>query len=226
MVDHLNPEVPVSKDTKAMFLLAAICLSTALSACALPRGTDEPMRSYVLEIDEKGELRTSDEFRPSNLPSLLVSLPQPAPGYESQRMAYEQVPYELRYFATSQWVDSPARMLAPLIMNALENSGEWGAVIQLPSVLRGDYRLDLSQVVLVQEFTQQPSRIRLALRAQLTTVFDPRVIGTRNLEFHEDALTEDAYGGVQAAQKVVGKLLVELQHWLQGCLQGGQVSHC
>ena len=226
MVDHLNPEVPVSKDMKAMFLLAAICLSTALSACALSRGTDEPVRSYVLEIGEGGEARGTDRSRPSNLPSLLVSLPQPAPGYESQRMAYEQVPYELRYFATSQWVDSPARMLTPLIMHALENSGEWGAVIQLPSVLRGDYRLDLSQVALVQEFTQQPSRIRLALRAQLTTVFAPRVIGTRSFEFHEAAPSEDAYGGVQAAQKVVGKLLVELQHWLQGCLHTVQQSDC
>ena len=226
MVDHLNPEVPVSKDMKAMFLLAAICLSTALSACALSRGTDEPVRSYVLEIGEGGEARGTDRSRPSNLPNLLVSLPQPAPGYESQRMAYEQVPYELRYFATSQWVDSPARMLAPLIMHALENSGEWGAVIQLPSVLRGDYRLDLSQVALVQEFTQQPSRIRLALRAQLTTVFTPRVIGTRSFEFHEAAPSEDAYGGVQAAQKVVGNLLVELQHWLQGCLHTVQQSDC
>ena len=211
---------------KAMFLLAAICLSTALSACALSRGTDEPVRSYVLEIGEGGEARGTDRSRPSNLPNLLVSLPQPAPGYESQRMAYEQVPYELRYFATSQWVDSPARMLTPLIMHALENSGEWGAVIQLPSVLRGDYRLDLSQVALVQEFTQQPSQIRVSLRAQVVTVFDPRVIGTRIFEFREDALTEDAYGGVQAAQKVVGKLLVELQHWLQGCLHTVQQSDC
>ncbi|MFZ1747295.1 MAG: ABC-type transport auxiliary lipoprotein family protein [Nitrospirales bacterium] len=211
---------------KAIFLLAAIFLSTALSACALSLGTDEPMRSYVLEMEERGGARASDEFRSSNLPSLVVSLPQPAPGYESQRMAYEQVPYELRYFATSQWVDSPARMLAPLIMNALVSSGEWGAVIQLPSVLRGDYRLDLSQVVLVQEFTQHPSQIRLALRAQLTTVFAPRVIGTRSFEFHEAASSEDAYGGVQAAQKATGKLLVELKHWLQVCLQTGQPSHC
>ncbi|HNP28642.1 MAG TPA: ABC-type transport auxiliary lipoprotein family protein [Nitrospirales bacterium] len=210
---------------KAIFLLAAIFL-TSLSACAFSRGTDEPMRSYLLEIREGREARGTDRSRPSNLPSLLVSLPQPAPGYESQRMAYEQVPYELRYFATSQWVDSPARMLAPLITNALEHSAEWGAVIQLPSGLRGDYRLDLSQVALVQEFTQQPSQIRLALRAQLVTVFDPRVIGTRSFEFREDALTEDAYGGVQAAQKAVGKLLVELQHWLQGCLHTEQPSRC
>lgn len=226
MVDQLNPEVPGSKDMKAMFLLTAIILSIALSACAFSRGMDEPVRSYVLEIGEGGEAWGTDRSRPSNLPSLLVSLPQPAPGYESQRMAYEQVPYEIRYFATSQWVDSPARMLAPLIMKALDGSGEWGAVIQLPSVLRGDYRLDLSQVALVQEFTQQPSRIRLALRAQLVTVFDPRVIGTRSFELYEVAPSEDAYGGVQAAQKAIGRLLVELKHWLQVCLQTGQPSHC
>ncbi len=226
MGDRLNPEVPVSKDMKAMFLLAAIILSTALSGCALSRGTDEPMRSYVLERVEGGEPLGTDRSRPSNLPSLLVSLPQPAPGYESQRMAYEQVPHELRYFATSQWVDSPARMLAPLIIHALESTAEWGAVIQLPSVLRGDYRLDLSQVALVQEFTQQPSQMRLALRAQLVTVFDSRVIGTRSFIFYEVAPSEDAYGGVQAAQKVVGKLLVELQPWLQGCLQIAKSSHC
>ncbi len=211
---------------KALFLLAPVFFVTAFSACALFRETDEPMRSYVLEMEKGEEALASDEFRPSNLPSLLVSLPEPAPGYESQRMAYAQVPHELRYFATSQWVDSPARMLAPIITNALESSGEWGAVIQLPSVLRGDYRLDLSQVVLVQEFIDQPSQIRLALRAQLVTVFDPRVIGTRSFEFHEAAPSEDAYGGVQAAHKATGKLLVELKHWLQGCLQIGQPAHC
>lgn len=151
-----------------------------------------------------GEVQATDKSRPSNLPSLLVSLPQPAPGFESQRMAYEQMPHELQYFAISQWVDSPASMLAPLITNALKTSAEWGSVIQLPSVLRGDYRLDLSQVVLVQEFTKQPSQIRLALRAQLVTVLNPRVIGTQNFKFREEAPSDDAYGGVLAAQTRLG----------------------
>jgi len=140
-------------------------------------------------------------------------------------MAYEQVPHELRYFATSQWVDSPARMLAPLVTTTLETGKEWDSVVQLPSVVRGDYRLDISQVALVQEFTQQPSRIRLTLRAQLTTVFDPRVIGTRSFEFREEASSEDAYGGVEAAHKAVGRFLVELKQWLHNTLQTRQSSH-
>ncbi|MDH5700681.1 MAG: ABC-type transport auxiliary lipoprotein family protein [Nitrospirota bacterium] len=167
----------------------------------------------------------SPPSRPMNLPGLLVSLPQPAPGFESQRMAYEQVPHELQYFTTSQWVDSPARMLAPLITNTLETGEEWGSVIQLPSVIRGDYRLDISQVALVQEFTQQPSRTRLTLRAQLMTVYDPRVIDTRSFEFREEAPSEDAYGGVQAAHHAVRRLLGELKQWLHNILQTRQSSH-
>ena len=225
MVDHLNPEAPVSKSMKALLLLPAMFCLIVLSACGLSRGTYEPIRSYVLEIGEGGEAQETDASRPLNVPTLLVSLPQPAPGFESQRMAYEQVPHELRYFATSQWVDSPARMLAPLITTTLEAGKEWDSVVQLPSVVRGDYRLDISQVALVQQFTQQPSRIRLTLRAQLMTVFDPRVIGTRSFEFREEAPSEEAYGGVEAAHKAVGRFLVELKQWLHNTLQTRQSSH-
>ncbi|MDH5296501.1 MAG: hypothetical protein OEW26_05180, partial [Nitrospirota bacterium] len=74
-------------------------------------------------------------------------------------------------------------------------------------------------------FTQQPSRIRLTLRAQLMTVFDPRVIGTRNFEFREEAPSEDAYGGVEAAHNAVREFLVELKQWLHNTLQTRQSSH-
>ncbi len=210
---------------KALCILPAIVGLTVLSGCVLSRGTPEPIRSYVLEIEGK-EVQEIDTFHSINLPSLLVSLPQPAPGFESQQMAYEQVPHELRYFATSQWVDSPARMLAPLIIQTLETSDAWGSVTQLPTVIRGDYRLDISQVALIQEFTQQPSRIRLTLRGQLVTVYDPRVIGTRSFEFREGALSEDAYGGVQAAHKAVRRMLGELKHWLAGCLKNSPSLGC
>lgn len=210
---------------KAVLFFLTMFNLTVLSACGLSRGTHEPIRSYVLEIGEGGGTLEADAPRPMNVPTLLVSLPQPAPGFESQRMAYEQVPHELRYFATSQWVDSPARMLAPLITTTLETGKEWDSVVQLPSVVRGDYRLDISQVALVQEFTQQPSRIRLTLRAQLMTVYDPRVIGTRSFEFREEAPSEDAYGGVQAAHNAARRFLVELKHWVHTILQARQSSH-
>jgi hypothetical protein len=84
---------------KGLLILHAIFCLTILAACGLSRGTYEPLRSYVLEIEEGGEALEIGQSRPLNLPTLLVSLPQPAPGFESQRMVYEQVPYELGSFA-------------------------------------------------------------------------------------------------------------------------------
>lgn len=226
MAGHPNPGGLVSKDMKRLLLLSAVFCVAVLSACGLNRGTSEPIRSYVLEMEKGKEALDSNRTRPKSLPVLLLSLPQPAPGFESQRMVYEQVPHELRSFATSQWVDSPARMLVPLLAKSLEVSETWGSVVLLPSVIRKDFRLDISQVALVQDFTRQPSRIRLTLRAQLLTVFDPHVIGTREFEFQEEASSEDAYGGVLVAQQAVGRFLTDLNDWLAGCLKNSPPSHC
>lgn len=191
------------------------------------REVHDPIRTYVLESDRGAsgeESRISSNVK--SLPSLLIGVPQPAPGFESSRMAYVQVPHELNYFATSQWVESPARMLTPLLIQSVEKSGMWQSVIPMPTSIRGDYRLDLTQVVLVQDFLQQPGRMLLAGRGQLVSIRNRQVIGTRTFEREEDAVSEDAYGGVLAAQRATKSFLNDLNEWLVGCLQENSSTHC
>jgi cholesterol transport system auxiliary component len=197
-----------------------------LTACVPMRVTQDPIRTYVLGLDEGTATMESPHARSSELPTLLVTVPEPAPGFESTHMVYVKIPYELNSFATSQWVETPARMLAPVIVQRLEDSALWSAVVQMPTSVRGDFRLDIDQVALAQEFLQQPSRVRLALRAQLTTIREAGVIGTRSFEIWEDAPSEDAYGGVLAAQRAVKRLLDELMEWLGSCLHGSQSLPC
>jgi len=198
-----------------------------LSGCGIVRENHDTIRSYVLEMDG-GDAREKSRI-PSDvsiLPNVLVGVPEPAPGFESSRMAYIQIPHEVNYFAISQWVETPARMLRPLLVRRLEQSGIWRSVIPMPTSIRGDYRLDLTHVVLVQEFLQQPSHVRLEWRVQLVNLNDRQVIGTRSFVREEKALTEDAYGGVLAAQQAVKSLLNDLMEWLAGCLQGPSSAHC
>ncbi len=210
-----------------MCYLALLVSFVALSGCSLVREVHDPVRTYVLESEGAA---SGEDIRPSasvkRLPSLLIGVPQPAPGFESSRMAYVQVPHELNYFATSQWAESPARILAPLLVQRLEDGRMWSSVIQMPTSIRGDYRLELTNVTLVQEFLQDPSRIRLAWRGQLVSIKDRKVVGTRNFEREERAFSEDAYGGVLAAQHAATSLLNELTEWLHGCLQEGSSTHC
>jgi cholesterol transport system auxiliary component len=226
MADRLNPEVQVNKSMNSVFRFFAMSGIVVLSACGFSREAYEPVQSYVLEIEGESEVLEIDRSRSQNLPGLLVSLPEPAPGFESPRMVYVKMPHELNYYATSQWVEPPARMLAPLIVQRLESSGRWSAVAHMPTPVRGDVRLEIDQVALAQEFLQQPSRVRLGLRAQLLTVYDPHVIGTRRFDIREDAPSEDAYGGVLAAQRAVRRLLDDLTEWLEGCFHGNQAQPC
>ena len=207
--------------------ITALLALLLLAGCGIVRGNHDVIRSYVLEM-EGGDAREESRI-PSDtsiLPNMLVGVPEPAPGFESSQMAYIQIPHEVNYFALSQWVETPARMLRPLLVRRLEQSGIWRSVIPMPTSIRGDYRLDLTHVVLVQEFLQQPSHVRLEWRGQLVNLNDRQVIGTRNFVREEETLTEDAYGGVLAAQQAVKSLLNDLMEWLAGCLQGPSSAHC
>jgi cholesterol transport system auxiliary component len=56
--------------------------------------------------------------------------------------------------------------------------------------------------------------VRVALRAQLIDHRRQKVIGTRSFEIFEPAPSEDAYGGVIAANRAATRLLDELAQWV------------
>lgn len=157
---------------------------------------------------------------------LVVGGPQAEAGFEQPRMAYLQRPYEVKYYATNVWVDTPPRMLAPLLLQSLERTNVWRVVVPMPTVARGDYRLDMSGLVLQQEFLQRPSGTRIRLRAQLTETKEQRILGARSLESFAPAPSEDAYGGVLAANRAVSRLLESLNDWISSCLRGAGKEAC
>lgn len=101
-------------------------------------------------------------------------------------------------------------MLAPLLVQALEQAGGFRAVVQAPSAVPADLRLDTELVRLQQNFGVQPSRIELALRAQLVDVRSRRVVATAEFEEVEPTTREDAYGGVIAANRALQRLLARV----------------
>jgi cholesterol transport system auxiliary component len=143
--------------------------------------------------------------------TLLVSVPKPQPGFDTPRMAYLLRPHELSYYAFNQWADTPSRMLAPLLVQAMEMTGLWRAVVQAPSTVRAEFRLDCDNLVLEQQFFSA-SRVRLALRAQLIDVKRQSVMDARDFEVFEDA-PSDAYGGVIAANRATARLLAGVVEW-------------
>ncbi len=141
---------------------------------------------------------------------LAVSMPRARPGFDTPQMGYLRQPHELDYFAANRWIDSPSHMLAPLLTHALEQTGSFRAIVQTPGVIAADIRLDTELIRLQQDFQTQPSRVQLTLRAQLIDVVGKRVIAVKLFDETENATSNDAYGGVIAANRVVQRVLGQL----------------
>jgi cholesterol transport system auxiliary component len=193
--------------------LVVYLLAAALYGCTLGPVEQNAPHTFLLNPDIAVGTISPSPGRPGSL-ILLVSQPRAQAGFETARMAYLRRPHEVSYYAFNQWADTPARMFSVLLTQTMEKAGLWHAVVQAPSAARADYRLDCDNLVLEQQFFSNPSRVRVALLAQLIDHRRQNVIGTRNFEIFEAAPSEDAYGGVIAANRAAAGLLAEVTAWV------------
>ena len=203
-----NKRVTVARKTLYMLCYALILLP----GCAVLPGPSQVVENkYVLEYDKA----VSTPIETGQLPVMLITVPRAHGGYDSSRFAYRKQLYGLRYYARSRWADTPARMLAPLVAEAINHTGQFQALYATPGSIGARYRLDSELIHFYQDFTVQPSEMRIALRAQLVDLHDNQVLATRLIDVREAAKSEDAYGGVRAANRATMRLLDELAQFCQ-----------
>lgn len=202
--------------TKSLPLLATLALctvaTTGLSGCSIFGGSDEPILTYMFEP------REFDSVDLGETEVVLLVSPVQSVGFDSRSMAYAMRPYERTYYAFSQWADTPGRMIEPLLIQAMESSGLFAAVIDVASTVVADYRLEVDLLVLQHEFQTTPSRGRIAMRAQLTDLVDNRVVATRIFEETAQAPTENPYGGAVALNIGLENILTDMVAWVRDYL--------
>lgn len=196
--------------TRWRTLFAAMLCLTLIGGCTTLRPAATVQSAfYTLDSARVGMQKESKAGAPAQVAAssatqtLIVNIPYAAAGFDSQRIIYVRDTHKLEYFAHSEWVDPPARMLAPLLVAAIENTGAFRAVIRAPSAAAGDLRLDTEIVRLQHEFQTQPSRVRFTLRAYVVDDKTRRVLAWREFDAVVPAASEDPYGGVVAANRAV-----------------------
>lgn len=189
---------------------ATVLLVTLASGCGLlqPATTPQPAL-YSLDSVSRTAVTVVPMVRTA-VSILIVNPPHAAAGFDSSRIIYTREPHKLEYFAHSEWVDPPARMLAPLVVAAIENTGAFRAVIPTPSAATGNLRLDTEIIRLQHEFGTTPSRVHFTLRAYIVDHATRRVLAQREFDAAVPAPSEDPYGGVVAANRAVQIVLEDL----------------
>lgn len=190
-------------------LLVAALLT--LSACSALRPTPTQAPTFYLLTGLHGpvDIPVQSKVVPP-LPTLLVTPTRAASGFGSQRIMYVRDDQTLAFFAHSEWVDPPARMLGPLLVAALDHTGAFGPVVLTPAGVSGDLRLDTQIIRLQQNFQNTPSRVQFSLRAYLTDEKTRRVLAWREFSAEANTTSDNAQAGVTAANQVVQEVLAQL----------------
>ena len=193
-----------------------LCMSAALGCSALlPNALQTP---GFHSLDSVASTPHAVAAPNAAAPTLLVSSPHAASGFDSRHMIYVRTAHKLEYFARNEWIDTPARMLAPLLATSLTRSGSFRAVVLMPSMAAGDINLDTEIVRLQQEFDTpgsagRPSHVRFTLNATLLDSTTRRVIVSREFESRVAAPSNDPAGGVVAANQAVQIVLDQVSEF-------------
>lgn len=200
----------------AMAPTAAMVALVVLGGCSVLPPQPEPANIYLLEA----RTAPAHSVRASARDLVLaVSMPRARAGFDSARMVWVRQAHGLETYSRNRWADTPARMLAPLLIQTLERSGAFHAVVPSPSSVSAALRLDTEIIRLQQDFTVKPSEVRFTLGAQLVDTSTRRVIATAEFDETEKCETEDAYGGVLAANRALERLLVRVAEF---CAERGR----
>lgn len=183
-------------------LLCAVLLM--LSGCSVFSPVKvAPMSTYTLS-DIPCQLPSSPGSS-----TLLVPVPDSSAVYNTTQMAYSCYPYQVAYFARNAWADTPARMLQPLMIQTLQNTHHFHAVLA-SSLANDGYILQTNLLELKQQFAPCGSVILLRVRADLIRVSNNQVVASKQFCITEPAPCCNPYGGVIAANRAICHWLREL----------------
>lgn len=193
--------------TQPIILASLLSVSAMmLSSCSLLSPVKgENKETYVLNT-----VPSSVPEKKTRSITILVTLPEARPTYNTTQMAYTIRPYQVAYFTQNQWAETPPQMLQPLIVRTLQKTHLFHAVVTPPFMGRYEYTLSTDIAMLQQDFTKVPARLDLKVQAQLIKSSTNQVVGTKQFSVSEPIRYKSPYSGVAAANRATAKILKEI----------------
>lgn len=194
---------------RQLFIVMAV--SFLLSSCSVFPPMNQTVTTYTLNSVPHPTIKKA-HYRVT----LLVTEPEADAFYNSTQIAYTTRPYQIGYFAKNIWAATPAKMLQPLLVQTLQQTRHFFAVSPLLAAGRYDVVLNTEILKLQQDFSQHPSQVHFALRAQLVSAKTNKVIAAQQFSAVELTPENTPYGGVVAANRAVKRVLKQVAEFVIG----------
>jgi cholesterol transport system auxiliary component len=187
-----------------------------VAACQLP-GSGPPPREFRV---------TQKTTFPEDLPhvdwSLVVERPNADRSIDTPRIARTSG-VEIEYYGGATWIDRPAVMIQPLIIQSFRSSGAIEVVDDRRSDVRPDYLLQTDITAFeATHAASGPPDVIVAIAATLISMPRREVVGTTEIVRTVTARTADLEPIALAFDDALGKVLRRLVEWT---LRTGEAAH-
>lgn len=198
--------------------LCAVLPPVVAAACQLP-GKGPPPREF--RVTEK---TTFPEDLPEVDWALVVDRPTIDRAIDTARIA-RMSGVEVQYYGNAAWVDRPAAMIEPLIIQSFRSSGAIPVVADRRSDIRPDFMLQTNiSAFQVQQSDSGPPEARVVMSARLMSMPRREVVGTTEIGRSVPARARDLESIVLALDDALGKVLKRLVEWTLATGEGRRVS--
>ena len=199
---------------RGMLRLGALLPAALVAGCQLP-GSGAPPRTFRLSP------KTTFDELPEVDWVLVVDRPQVNRAIDTVRVArFDAV--EIEYYADAEWVDRPAAMIQPLLIQSFRSSGAIEVVADRRSDIRPDFMLqtDISAFYALPN-EAGPTEARVVISATLLSMPQRDVVGTTEIGRTVEATANDLPAIVIAFDDATGKVFKRLVQWT---LETGQAA--
>lgn len=141
---------------------------------------------------------------------MLVSVPETRPVYNTNQMAYTLRPYQMAYFSRNEWAETPTQMLHPLLVQTLQNTHYFQAVMVPPYTGRYEYMLNTQLLEFKEDYTQRVPVFVMKVNAQLYKIATNQIYAARQFTTTIVMPQNSPYGGVYAANAATANILEQI----------------
>jgi cholesterol transport system auxiliary component len=187
----------------------AVTAALLLSGCALKEAP--PMNYYSLTI---GNIPVVQHSKYQNK-VLKVSYPKPLTEKLTDRISFSYSSSDRGVYQNSQWSNTLEKLLEGNIITALQQSRLFKAVLPYSSTAGVDLRLESMIYDFSHHVRGDASYAVVSMEFALIDTHTGMLIKTKRFSYREDTHTTDARGYVEASNKILHRLGVDLITWLK-----------
>jgi cholesterol transport system auxiliary component len=142
---------------------------------------------------------------------LMIEEPTAVGGVDSNRIAVQPTPNEVRYFGEVRWVERAPRMVQGLLVESFERSRAVAGVERYTVTLKADYLLKVEiRDFQAELFGEQAPTVHVRLTAKLLRVGKQDILWTRDFEARAAAGNVTASNVVAAFDAALGQVMADI----------------